>query len=105
MKRVALGLAVLSFLAVAPFVARAATTLGWDDFGYSGPHDVLYIQTNHSASGENAVVAYHRDPKDGSLTLLGDHDVKGTGNLNVNQRIGPDDTDQEVIVSTDYRYC
>ncbi len=104
MKRPAHWLVVLCFISVAPFAGQAATTLGGDDDDRPRPHNVLYTQTNNSASGENAVLAYRRDPKDGSLTLLGVFDTKGTGYLNVNQRIGPDDTDQELIVSSNHRY-
>ena len=104
MKAPAHCLVVLFFIGLATFVGQAATTPGRDDDDHSKAHNVLYIQTNNAASGKNAVLAYRRDPKDGSLTLFGVFDTKGTGYLNVNQRIGPDDTEQELIISPGHHF-
>ena len=104
MKHLAHWLAVLSCLAVASIVGRAVIGFADDHDARQGPHNVLYIQTNNSASGQNAVVAYRRDRNDGSLAMIGVYQTDGTGYLNVNQRIGPDDTDGELIVSSNHRF-
>ena len=66
----------------------------------SGPHNVLYFETNNATPGQNAVIEYGRKAN-GSIFPLGIFGTRGTGYKNVNQRLGPDDTEQEVIVSPD----
>jgi Lactonase, 7-bladed beta-propeller len=65
------------------------------------PRDIVYVQTNDYTPGQNAVDAYHRDPNSGCLTHLGRYYTQGTGVYNFDDRIGPDDHAQEVIVDRD----
>ena len=71
-----------------------------------GTRHFLYFENNDPTAGQNAVFGYSRNPVDGSLTpLLGNpFFTGGTGFLNTDQRLGPDDTDQEVAVSPDGRF-
>lgn len=65
--------------------------------------NLLYFETNNASHGQNAVVAYRRNSHDGTLTPLGVYMTHGTGFMNADQRLGVDDTDQEVIASRDGR--
>lgn len=67
--------------------------------------NVLYVSTNDPATGRNAVLAYRR-AVDGSLTPLAGSPylMGGTGVSNPAQLDGPDDDDQNVIVSPDHRF-
>jgi 6-phosphogluconolactonase (cycloisomerase 2 family) len=60
---------------------------------------------NDPATGQNAVLGYSRNP-DGSLTDLAGSPfyTSGTGLRNPNEIIGPDDSDQEIIISADKRF-
>ncbi len=71
-----------------------------------GTRHFLYFENNDPAAGQNAVFGYSRNPVDGSVTPLPGNPffTGGTGFLNVDQRLGPDDTDQEVAVSPDGRF-
>ncbi len=109
MTRIAPWLVLLSFVAGASFVGEAAMRHGTDADDHRGKDaarsdHVLYIETNNAATWQNAVLAYRRDPDDGSLTLSGVFHTGGTGYKDVDQRIGPYDTDQEVIASPDKRF-
>ena len=67
--------------------------------------NVLYVSTNDPASGRNAILGYRR-AADGSLTALSGNPylMGGTGVSNPAQLDGPDDDDQNVIVSSDHRF-
>ena len=71
----------------------------------NAPANVLYVSTNDPASGRNAMLGYRR-AADGSLTSLPNspYTMGGTGVTNPAQLDGPDDDDQNVIVSADHRY-
>jgi 6-phosphogluconolactonase (cycloisomerase 2 family) len=69
-----------------------------------GPSNVLYVMTNSPQNNRNHILAYRRNPDTGELTFLSEHNTGGTGFLNEDDRIGPDDSDQEVIVSRDRRF-
>ncbi|HVA79336.1 MAG TPA: beta-propeller fold lactonase family protein [Candidatus Binataceae bacterium] len=71
--------------------------------GSAAPTNVLYIQTNNPASGQNAVIAYKRDATTGALTMLGMYRTGGTGYFNDDQRLGPDDSDQEIVASSNHK--
>jgi 6-phosphogluconolactonase len=84
---------------------------GVDVLDYATPievaRNVAYVQSNNPVSGKNAILAYRRDPTTGNLTPLAGGGVfltGGTGYLNVDDRIGPDDSDQEVVVSKDRKF-
>ncbi len=66
---------------------------------------VLYVSSNDPASGRNAILGYRR-AADGSLTALPGSPflMGGTGVTNPAQLDGPDDDDQNVIVSPDHRF-
>jgi 6-phosphogluconolactonase (cycloisomerase 2 family) len=65
--------------------------------------NVVYITSNNPNRGQNAVLAFSRDETDGSLTLRGHFLTGGTGFYNSNERLGPDDSDQELIIDSDRR--
>ena len=64
--------------------------------------NVVYLTTNNPNPGQNSVLAYRRNA-DGSLTLLGNFLTRGTGVFIADERLGPDDSDQELIISPDKR--
>jgi DNA-binding beta-propeller fold protein YncE len=65
--------------------------------------NVLYVTSNKPAPGKNAVLAYQRNPSTGALTFMGKILTGGTGFYNDDERLGPDDSDQEMIASPDGR--
>ncbi|HZL56165.1 MAG TPA: beta-propeller fold lactonase family protein [Bryobacteraceae bacterium] len=68
----------------------------------AGKANVLYIENNNQATGQNAVLGYTRNA-DGSLTDLPGSPfyTNGTGFRNTTEAIGPDDTDGELLLSPD----
>jgi 6-phosphogluconolactonase (cycloisomerase 2 family) len=64
----------------------------------------VYTESNNPAAGQNAVLAFHRNPDDGRLTQIGAFATGGTGQANPQQVIGPDDSDQEVVATPDGRF-
>lgn len=77
--------------------------------GQGGRHglDVVYVASNNPNPGQNAILAYHRDERTGALTPLaggGVYPTGGTGFYNGDERLGPDDSDQEVVVTTDRKF-
>jgi 6-phosphogluconolactonase (cycloisomerase 2 family) len=67
-------------------------------------HAVVYVETNNPAAGQNAVLAFRRNPHDGSLTEIGSSATGGAGELNLPKAIGPDDGDLQVVASPDGRF-
>src|SRR5262249_18352563 len=67
----------------------------------SAVQTVVYVETNDPTPGHNAILAYRSNPVDGSLTPLGTYLTGGTGKANVADAIGPDASDQQVVVSRD----
>jgi 6-phosphogluconolactonase (cycloisomerase 2 family) len=65
---------------------------------------VVYVETNNPTDGQNAVLAFRRNPRDGGLTEIGSFATGGTGELNLPKAIGPDDGDQQVVASHDGRF-
>src|SRR3954465_7919362 len=66
------------------------------------PHDAgatVYIETNNPGTNQNAVLAFQRNPVTGNLKELpgGPFLTGGTGYLNGQELLGPDDSDKEVI--------
>ncbi len=72
------------------------------DTGTAALSRVVYVQTNDIAANKNAVMAFAQGA-DGSLTALPGSPflTGGTGVGNPAQALGPDDTDQEVLLSAD----
>ena len=66
--------------------------------------EVVYVQSNNPVDGQNAILAY-RENENGVLRQIrgGPFKTGGTGYLNDNERLGPDDSDQEIIVSENKR--
>jgi 6-phosphogluconolactonase (cycloisomerase 2 family) len=64
----------------------------------------VYTESNDPTAGQNAVLAFRRNPADGSLKQIGTFPTGGTGEPNPGQVIGPDDSDQEVVATPDGRF-
>jgi len=58
----------------------------------------VYVESNNLSVGQNAVLAFLRDPLTGGLTQIGSFSAGGTGGANVQ------DSDQEVVASRDGRF-
>jgi DNA-binding beta-propeller fold protein YncE len=65
--------------------------------------NVVYVTSNNPDAGQNSVLAYRRDPATGDLTLFGNFLTRGAGFFVDDERLGPDDSDQEIIASPDRR--
>lgn len=89
-------LLVLTLLAVA--LTTGVTAQG----NHTPASNVLYIANNDSATGQNTILAYHRDPVTGSLTAFGSYPTGGTGFANNFGVLGPNDGDRDMIVSPDH---
>ena len=78
---------------------------GSDNSASSAATNTLYVSTNDPATGRNAILGYRR-AADGNLTPLpsSPYLMGGTGVTNPGQLDGPDDDDQNVIVSADHKY-
>jgi 6-phosphogluconolactonase (cycloisomerase 2 family) len=76
-----------------------------DGAAADGP-SVVYIESNNPAAGQNAVLAFRRNPATGALKELpgGPFLTGGTGFQNGTGLLGPDDSDREVIASPDGRW-
>jgi hypothetical protein len=75
------------------------------DDGQAGPAvTTVYVETNNPAAGQNAVLAYRRNPGTGSLQPIGTFPTGGTGQVNLPKVIGPDDSSQEVVATPDGRF-
>src|SRR4051812_12544254 len=69
-------------------------------------HNVVYVESNDPRPGKNSILAYRQNPTTGALTPLagGPFFTGGKGVENLDEGLGPDDSDQEVIVSKDKRF-
>jgi 6-phosphogluconolactonase (cycloisomerase 2 family) len=77
---------------------------GLDAFGVGAAFTTVYTESNNPATGQNAVLAFRQDPFNGSLTQIDTFSTHGTGEINIPKVIGPDDGDQQVVVSNDNRF-
>jgi len=90
-----------------PLESRTLLSATWTFDG--APHSVgplfttVYTETNNPTSGQNAVLAFRRNPFDGSLHQIGSFATGGTGQGNPTEMLGPDDSDQEVVATADKR--
>lgn len=66
------------------------------------PSNVLYIENDMPVDNQNAVLAYRR-AADGTLTTLPGSPflTSGKGVENIAQKLGPDDTDESLVLSED----
>ena len=60
----------------------------------------VYTETDNSNPGQNAVIAYKQSAS-GQVTEIGSFNTGGTGVANAPGLLGPDDSDKEVIASSD----
>lgn len=69
----------------------------------SGPEEIVYVQTNDQSG--NAILAY-RHTGNGTLTQIAGSPFPtgGTGVANPTQKLGPDDSDYEVFLTSDNKY-
>jgi 6-phosphogluconolactonase (cycloisomerase 2 family) len=78
--------------------------------GHGGPgkhatatvQDVVYVMSNNPTPGQNSILAYRRTAA-GKLTPIGEFKTGGTGYYNGNERLGPDDSDQEIVATPDHK--
>jgi 6-phosphogluconolactonase (cycloisomerase 2 family) len=95
-----------------PFVCLLMLLLGgcqliddfMEDHGKPGEKasNVLYVQSNNPASGQNAILAYRRDPGNGTLTQFGTYLTGGTGHINPTAgKLGPNDLDDPIVATPD----
>jgi 6-phosphogluconolactonase (cycloisomerase 2 family) len=97
-RRIRLGLESLEERAV-----PASLPAGGD--ALAGPlFTTVYTESNNPAAGQNAVLAFRQDPFNGSLKQIGTFATGGTGQINVPDVIGPDDSSQEVVATPDGRF-
>src|SRR5207248_4618424 len=68
------------------------------------PLTVVYVESNNPNPGQNSILAYRSDPMTDALTPLGTYLTRGTGTPNPTEGLGPDDSDQEVVVSRDHKF-
>ena len=65
--------------------------------------ETVYVQANDPTPGHNAVLAYQHD-SEGCLQLVGTYLTGGTGAFNPTDRLGPDDHDQEIVISPNGKF-
>lgn len=61
--------------------------------------ETTYVESNNPIAGQNAVLELKLNPATASLTQVGTFPTGGTGQGNPTQKLGPDDSDKEIIVS------
>jgi hypothetical protein len=93
--------AATTHLTLALVLAGTAGTLS----ARTGRANLLYVMNNDPGTGQNAVLGYSRNA-DGTLVDLPGSPfyTSGTGLRTPNEIIGPDDSDQEMILSADKRF-
>lgn len=96
-------LGAFAFGLLSPASARDGSDDDGDQDRGAAATNVVYLTSNNPAPGQNAVLAYRQNPASGALTPLGSFPTGGTGFYNDDERLGPDDSDQELIASPDRR--
>jgi DNA-binding beta-propeller fold protein YncE len=91
-----------AYLCLEALEERAVPAGHGHDFGPA--ITTVYTESNDPVAGQNAVLAFRRNPADGSLKQIGTFPTGGTGEANPTQVIGPDDSDQEVVATPDGRF-
>jgi hypothetical protein len=82
----------------------AAIVIALPQAAFCQATNVVYVQTNDPTPGQNAIDAFSRNTTTGCLTKIGRFPTGGTGVYNFDDRIGPDDHAQEVMISPDRKY-
>lgn len=85
-----------TFLSAAPTVGALNDSLS--------PLNVVYVESNNPNAGQNAVLAFERDGSTGAHTLLGKFNTGGTGFVNADDRLGPEDNDRPIVVTHDRKF-
>jgi 6-phosphogluconolactonase (cycloisomerase 2 family) len=85
-------------------IAVTSAQKGKNNKKAGGSPETIYVLANDPTPGGNAVLAYRHDPATGCLDLVGTYPTGGTGNLNITDRLGPDDHDQAIIASPDGKF-
>lgn len=96
----------LLLLVAAGVGAACSDDVTGTDNGGSGaaPRHMLYVQSNNTTPGENAIVAFRRDSTTGALTHVGSYRTGGRGHANPTRGLlGPNDLDDPIVVSPDRR--
>src|SRR4051794_2946730 len=75
---------------------------GGDKHQTATAQDVVYVESNNFNSGKNSILAYHRSAT-GTLVPIGEFLTGGTGYYNSDERLGPDDSDQEIVATPDHK--
>jgi len=70
--------------------------------GSATVENVIYVTSNNPTPGKNSILAYRRQA-DGTLKSIGEFLTGGTGYYNADERLGPDDSDQEIVATADHR--
>src|SRR5689334_17507002 len=93
------------FEVLEPRWLMSGSPASFDSHGLADGPSVVYVESNNPAAGQNAVLAFRRNPATGALKELagGPFLTGGTGFLNAQGQLGPDDSDREVIASPDGR--
>jgi 6-phosphogluconolactonase (cycloisomerase 2 family) len=63
--------------------------------------ETAYVESNNPNPGQNAVLQLKLNPATGALAQVGASLTGGTGEANPTQKLGPNDSDKEVIASGD----
>lgn len=77
------------------FLSAAPTPTALPESGALG---IVYTLSNNTSEGENAVLAYRRNASSG-LDFVAAYPTSGTGFLNDDNRLGPQDNDRPIIVN------
>ena len=66
--------------------------------------ETTYVESNNPNPGQNAVLQLKLNPSTGRLNQVGTFLAGGTGQANPTQKLGPNDSDKEVIASADGKF-
>ena len=86
----------LPLLLAAPLLAYGSSIDGAEPGG--GKKNIVYVQTNDYTPNQNSIIAYGANNGNACLQEIGRYSTGGTGLFNFDDRIGPDDHAQEVVI-------
>ncbi|MEO8724684.1 MAG: hypothetical protein ABI383_01050 [Acidobacteriaceae bacterium] len=94
--RSSLARRVRLILLAALFASFLSTLMAWGATDDSGPvaTAVVYVESNRP--DDNSILAYHRNAQ-GHLVLMGEYATGGKGVFDLSLKLGPFDSDQEVV--------
>jgi len=70
----------------------------------AGFGETAYIESNNPNPGQNAVIELKLNAHTGKLTQVGSFLTGGTGQANPTQKLGPNDSDKQLIASADGKF-